>query len=108
MASDESRKRLQAAIADVESWGAAVNRTQLQSVLRVVAESSLAMAVELENTAGEIQSFNASMTEFNRSAGNLSEQLVNLNSRLTWATWAIAAGTLLLVAATAWAALSTH
>jgi len=105
MPSDETRRRIDAALADVQQLAAVGSAGQVRSLMRVFAEASLAVAEELQSTATEIRHFNESMTAFNTSAGKVSDQLVKLNRRLTAATWVIAFATGLAAVGAIWSAL---
>jgi hypothetical protein len=73
----------------------------LQKALMVFAAKCTTDLIEgLTRTSAEIRSFNSS-------TGALTEQIIQLNKRLTWATWIGACATVLVAIATAIGAAAT-
>jgi len=101
---DESRARVEKAIAEVQALSTVGTKSQLQSIMNVVGESSLTVAEGLESTAAEIRRFNEAIATANTTTSRVSDQLMTLNRRLLVATWVAAVATVLAAAAGLWSA----
>jgi CHASE3 domain sensor protein len=78
---EASLDQLLAALQPLSALG--ISDTQVRAIMSVIAKCSLDLTDGLVGAATE--------------AGTLTQQLVRLNRSLTWATWVIAGGTVLLV-----------
>jgi hypothetical protein len=72
---------------------------QVRSIMAVVAKCTLELTGGLAAATTEVRRLTDTTTAFNGEAGRLTQQLVRLNRSLTWATWIIAGGTILVAIA---------
>ena len=79
--------------------GLGVSDDQLRAALAVIAKSALEVSDGLSSTASEVRRLTDSTAAFNEQAGKLTQEIVRLNRSLTWATWVIAGGTILVAIA---------
>ena len=93
-------KSLDQWVAEVQGLSAVGDSRQVRSIVAVVAKCTLELTDRLAEASGEVRCLTDSTAAFNTEAGKLTEQLVRLNRSLTWATWVVAGGTLLVASAT--------
>jgi hypothetical protein len=92
-------KSLDEWLAVVQGLATVGDAGQVRSIMTVVAKCTQELTDGLATAAAEAKRLTDTTAEFNTQAGHLNEQLVRLNRSLTWATWVIAVGTVLVAGA---------
>ena len=85
---------------DVQGLAAVASQGQIKSLLAVLARCTIEVAdslgsnsAEIRNASEEVRLTASEVHAFNSSTTELTKQIIRLNQRLTWATFAIAMGT---------------